>query len=167
MLVVTNYPNVPIATTNAATDSARTDSQQRPPIIPPQQATKGHEERAFNPQHERTAEQTQTQAKLRESIQDKQQGQSQQEQSGQESSQEKQKQNQALNLKQLLSQRAPLKRSDIKLPGQQVATQDSAPAKHPMPNETLQFYQAFGARIEAFYHQRTEPNSQPDLLITA
>ena len=167
MLVVTNYPNVPIATTNAATDSARTDSQQRPPIIPPQQPTKGHEERAFNPQHERTADQTQAQAKLRDSVQQKQQGQSQQEQSGQESSQEKQKQQQALNLKQLLSQRAPLKRSDIKVVGQPSSSKSNPESQHPMPNETLQFYQAFGARIQAFYLQRTEPNSQPELLITA
>lgn len=164
MLVVTNYPNVPIATSNAATDSARTDSQQRPPIIPPQQPTKGHEERAFSPQHERTADQTQTQTKLRESVQDKQQRQSQQQD---QSGQEKQKQNQALNLKQLLSQRAPLKRSDIKLPGQAAPNTEKNSPKQPMPNETLQFYQAFGVHIEAFYQQRTEPNSQPVFLETA
>ncbi|ABZ74819.1 conserved hypothetical protein [Shewanella halifaxensis HAW-EB4] len=164
MLVVTNYPNVPIATSNAATDSARTDSQQRPPIIPPQQATKGHEERAFNPQHERTADHAQNQAKLRESVQQKQQGQSQQQE---QSGQEKQKQAANLNLKQLLSQRAPLKRSDIKLPGQQPPPTDTSPTNQAMPNETLQFYQAFGVRIEAFYHQRTEPDTQPNLLETA
>ncbi|MGS0681713.1 hypothetical protein ACVBIL_11155 [Shewanella sp. 125m-7] len=166
MLVVTNYPNVPIATSNAATDSARTDSQQRPPIIPPQQPTKGHEERAFNPQHERTAEQAQTQAKLRESVQGKQQGQSQhQEQSGQE----KQKQSAALNLKQLLRQCGPLKRSDIKISGQQpeAASKEKAAAKPVMANETLEFYQAFGVRIETFYHQRTEPDTQPAFLIMA
>ncbi|GIU20253.1 MULTISPECIES: hypothetical protein [unclassified Shewanella] len=164
MLVVTNYPNVPIATSNAATDSARTDSQQRPPIIPPQQPTKGHEERAFNPQHERTADQTQTQAKLRESVQEKQQGQSQQEQSGQQ----KHKQSSALNLKQLLSQRGPLKRSDIKIPEQTVASREVKSDNKPsLPNETLQFYQDFGVRIEAFYYQRTEPSSPPDFLETA
>lgn len=164
MLVVTNYPNVPIATTNAATDSARTDSQQRPPIIPPQQPTKGHEERAFNPQHERAADQTQTQAKLRESVQDKQQGQSQQQE---QSGQEKQKQSQALNLKQLLSQRAPLKRSDIKLPVQQLPVSEKEANKHPMPDEPLQFYQDFAIRIEAFYQQRTEPDLLPTFLETA
>ncbi|MGS0730715.1 hypothetical protein ACVBKF_31230, partial [Shewanella sp. 0m-11] len=158
---VTNYPNVPIATSNAATDAARTDGQQRPPIIAPQQATKGHEERAFNPQHERTADQAQNQARLRESVQQKQQGQSQQhEQSGQE----KQKQAANLNLKQLLSQRAPLKRSDIKLPGQQPPPTHTSEANHLMPNESLQFYQAFGVRIEAFYYQRTEPDILPNFL---
>ncbi|ABV89324.1 hypothetical protein [Shewanella pealeana] len=165
MLVVTNYPNVPIATSNAATDSARTDSQQRPPIIPPQQPTKGHEERAFNPQHERTADQTQTQAKLRDSVQNKQQGQSQQQE---QSGQEKQKQSNALNLKQLLSQRGPLKRSDIKIPEQAVASPEvKSDSKLSLPNETLQFYQAFGVRIEAFYHQRTKPDSPSDFLATA
>ncbi|GIU38272.1 hypothetical protein L2719_20085 [Shewanella schlegeliana] len=165
MLVVTNYPNVPIATSNAATDSARTDGQQRPPIIPPQQATKGHEERAFNPQHERTAEHAQSQAKLRESVQQKQQGHSQQQE---QSGQEKQKQAAALNLKQLLSQRGPLKRSDIKIPQQAVVSSDvKSENKQTMPNEPLQFYQAFGVRIEAFYHQRTEPNNPPAFLGTA
>ncbi len=165
MLVVTNYPNVPIATSNAATDSARTDGQQRPPIIPPQQPTKGHEERAFNPQHERTADQTQTQAKLRESVQGKQQGQSQQQE---QSGQEKQKQGSALNLKQLLSQRGPLKRSDIKIHGKTVGNCEvKSVAKLSLPNETLQFYQAFGVRIEAFYYQRTEPASSPGFLESA
>ena len=41
MLVVTNYPNVPISYSNVATDSARTDNQQRPPVLPPPQACKG------------------------------------------------------------------------------------------------------------------------------
>lgn len=85
MLVVTNYPQVPIATTNAATDAARVDSQQRPPIVPPQEATKGHEERAFNPQNERAAEQ----AKVNEKLQGKQQGSGQQQQEGKQQQEQK------------------------------------------------------------------------------
>ena len=159
MQVVTHFPNVPISTSNVATDSARTDNQQRPPILPPPQANKGHEERAFNPQHERAAEQAQTQAKLRGSVQDKQQGGSQQEQS----QQEQQKRPSALDLKQLLSYRSPLKRSDIKLPSQAEAAQPTSASKH-LPNETLEFYRAFGAHIEAFYQTRTQPKTEPDML---
>lgn len=161
MLVVTNYPNVPISTSNVATDSARTDNQQRPPVLPPPQASKGHEERAFNPQNERTAEQAQAQAKLRGSVQDKQQGGSQQEQS----QQEQQKRPPALDLKQLFSYRSPLKRSDIKLPNQPAEKQATVESKH-LPNETLQFYRTFGAHIEAFYQTRAQPKSEPDMLTT-
>ncbi|QIR15890.1 hypothetical protein [Shewanella aestuarii] len=53
MLINSHYPQVPLATSNVATDLARADNQQRPPIIPPQQPSKGHEERAYNPQNER------------------------------------------------------------------------------------------------------------------
>ncbi|MCL1052010.1 hypothetical protein L2755_20665 [Shewanella abyssi] len=162
MIVATNYPNVPISTSNVATDSARTDNQQRPPVLPPPQASKGHEERAFNPQHERTAEQAQTQAKLRDSVQGKQQGNSQQQE---QSQQEQQKRPAALDLKQLLSFRSSLKRSDIKLPNQPVEKQVSTDNKR-MPNETLQFYRAFGAHIEAFYQTRTQPKTEPDMLTT-
>lgn len=69
MLVVSNYPQVPLATSNVATDSVRVDNQLKPVVIPPQAATKGHEERAFNPQNERTADQTQQQTKTLENNQ--------------------------------------------------------------------------------------------------
>ncbi|PKG56329.1 hypothetical protein [Shewanella sp. GutDb-MelDb] len=154
MQVVTNYPNVPLSTSNVATDAARTDNQQRPPVLPPPQASKGHEERAFNPQHERTAEQAQTQAKLRGSVQGKQQGDSQQEQ---------QKRPAPFDLKQLLSYRSSLKRSDIKLPSLPVEKPACADSKR-MPNETLQFYRAFGAHIDAFYQARTQPKTESDML---
>ncbi|MCL1056536.1 hypothetical protein L2729_00840 [Shewanella gelidimarina] len=160
MQVVTNYPNVPLSTSNVATDAARTDNQQRPPVLPPPQASKGHEERAFNPQHERTAEQAQTQAKLRESVQGKQQGDSQQQD---QSQQQPQKRPAPFDLKQLLSYRSSLKRSDIKLPSPPVEKPASADSKR-MPNETLQFYRAFGAHIDAFYQARTQPKTEPDML---
>lgn len=54
MLINSHYPQVPLATSNVATDLARVDNQQKPPIIPPQQPTKNHPERAYNPQNERT-----------------------------------------------------------------------------------------------------------------
>ena len=106
-------------------------------------------------------EQAQAQAKLRGSVQEKQQGGSQQEQS----QQEQQKRPPILDLKQLLSYRSPLKRSDIKLPNQPAEKQATAESKH-LPNETLQFYRAFGAHIEAFYQTRTQPKSEPDMLTT-
>ncbi|MCL1142848.1 hypothetical protein [Shewanella gaetbuli] len=53
MLINSHYPQIPLATSNVATDLARADNQQRPPVIPPQQPTSAHHERAFNPQNER------------------------------------------------------------------------------------------------------------------
>ncbi|MCW3172114.1 hypothetical protein [Shewanella subflava] len=53
MLINSHYPQVPLATSNVATDLARVDNQQKPPIIPPQQPTQNHPERAYNPQNER------------------------------------------------------------------------------------------------------------------
>ncbi|BFL86229.1 hypothetical protein LFREDSHE_46790 [Shewanella baltica] len=90
MLVVSNYPQVPLATTNVATDSARVDNQLKPVVIPPQAATKGHEERAFNPQNERTADQTQQQTKTLENNQQQVQEKQQQQQSSQQQSQQQQ-----------------------------------------------------------------------------
>ncbi|MGL5489556.1 MAG: hypothetical protein ACRDC6_25270, partial [Shewanella sp.] len=90
MLLVSNYPQVPLATTNVATDSARVDNQLKPVVIPPQAATKGHEERAFNPQNERTADQAQQQARLLEYSQQQVQQTQQQQQSSQQQSQQQQ-----------------------------------------------------------------------------
>jgi len=53
MIITTHYPQIPLATSNVATDLARVDNQQKPPVIPPQEPTKGHEERQLNPQNER------------------------------------------------------------------------------------------------------------------
>ncbi|WP_076538259.1 hypothetical protein [Shewanella sp. UCD-KL21] len=55
MLIVTNYPQVPLATTNVATDLARADNQQAKPILPPQALTKPHHERALNQKNESPA----------------------------------------------------------------------------------------------------------------
>lgn len=90
MLVVSNYPQVPLATSNVATDLARVDNQLKPVVIPPQQATKAHEERAFNPQNERTADQAQQQARLIEHNQQQVQDKQQQQQSSQQQNQQQQ-----------------------------------------------------------------------------
>ncbi|WOT05410.1 hypothetical protein [Shewanella youngdeokensis] len=161
MQVVTHYPNVPLSTSNVATDSARTDNQQRPPVVPPSQASKGHEERAFNPQHERTAEQANT-TKLRDAVHSKQQGGSGQEQS----QQEQQKRASIADLRQSKNYSSPLKRSDIKLPSQAAETKTAATTSKKTPTETLQFYREFGAHIEAFYQARTQPKSESHTLTT-
>ena len=56
MFLVSNYPQVPIVTTNPATDSARQQAVTHAPVVPPKEADKSASERALDPEHERIAE---------------------------------------------------------------------------------------------------------------
>ncbi|WP_299797812.1 hypothetical protein [uncultured Shewanella sp.] len=161
MLVVTNYPQVPIATTNAATDSARTDNQQRPPVIPPKELTKGHEERAFTSQHERTAEQADAQARLNERVQGKQQGTGQQQQEGKQQEQAKQAAPQLI--KDLLRGKPALQRRDIRTHSQPVsqAAQKTDSERAIILDQPSEFYREFGQRVGSFYQQQTHPHDEP------
>lgn len=174
MLVVSHYPQVPIATSNVATDLARADNQLKPVVIPPQAATKGHEERAFNPQHERTAEQAQ-QARLQQNNQQQVQEKQQQQQSQQQQSQQQQDKKAPMaltervlpnTLKFTARPQAALQRKDIRL---KVATDASPKMLSKAENgqtsaapqkQSLQFYQQLGQRIGQFYATQTEPEPQ-------
>lgn len=163
MLVVTNYPNVPIATTNAATDAARTDNLQRPPVIPPQELTKGHDERSFNPQHERTAQQADVLARLNEKNQGKQQGAAQQQESAQQQVQQT-KPVEALRVKDLLRGKPALQRRDIRTQQVDMSIPKTESTKETRPTilgQAPEFYQMFGQYIETFYQQQAEPKTQP------
>ncbi|GCF88656.1 hypothetical protein [Shewanella sp. M-Br] len=174
MLVVSNYPQVPLATSNVATDSARVDNQLKPVVIPPQAATKGHEERAFNPQNERTADQAQQQAKTLEHNQQQVQEKQQQQQSSQQQNQQQQEKKAPLvvaervlpkTLKIAARGQAALQRKDIRLKVSQGATSyatSSAKAnvRQSLQGESSQFYQQLGQRIGQFYHQQTQPEQE-------
>ena len=179
MLVVTNYPNVPIATTNAATDAARTDNLQRPPVIPPQEMTKGHDERPFNPKHERTAEQADVLARLNEKSQGKQQGTGQQQEDSKQQQQQS-KSAQAHRINELLKHKPALQRRDIRTQFPNLASGNTDKHLHVQKNDMgvirsdnrkdvqseilgkeVEFYQLFGQHIEHFYHEQTEPKVQP------
>ncbi|ABM01709.1 hypothetical protein SHAM105786_13275 [Shewanella amazonensis] len=162
MLVVTNYPQVPLATSNVATDSARVENQQRPPIVPPPQLTKGHEERAFNPQHERTADEPQVQARLQKRVEEKQQQHQQQQHKDAE-----QQSQQALPrpLKRPAKTTGALSRSDLK-----VKSQPQEP-RHPLGSKTASpqaglpdsFYRAIASHVDSFYHHTSEPRAESTL----
>lgn len=178
MLVVSNYPQVPLATTNVATDTARVDNQLKPVVIPPQAATKGHEERAFNPQNERTAEQAQQQARLLEHSQQQIQEKQQQQQSSQQQNQQQQEKKapvlaavpaQAKTLKIAPRGQAALQRKDIRLKVGQSAINyastntkaSNSPTRQSTQGESPQFYQQLGQRIGLFYEQQTQPEQEP------
>lgn len=48
MQLVTHYPHVPLSTTNVGTELARVDNLQKPPLLPPQQATPSADEPPLN-----------------------------------------------------------------------------------------------------------------------
>lgn len=174
MLVVSNYPQVPLATSNVATDSARVDNQLKPVVIPPQAATKGHEERAFNPQNERTADQAQQQAKTLEHNQQQVQEKQQQQQSSQQQNQQQQEKKAPLvvaervlpkTLKIAARGQAALQRKDIRLKVSQGATSYAsrsakANVRQSLQGESSQFYQQLGQRIGQFYQQQTQPEQE-------
>ncbi|MGR3971338.1 hypothetical protein [Shewanella sp. 1180_01] len=178
MLVVSNYPQVPLATSNVATDSARVDNQLKPVVIPPQAATKGHEERAFNPQNERTADQSQQQTKTLEHNQQQVQEKQQQQQSSQQQSQQQQEKKAPLvvaervlpkTLKVAARGQAALQRKDIRLKVSQGAANyassnakanTSSAARQSLQGESTQFYQQLGQRIGQFYQQQIQPEQE-------
>ncbi|MCG9697919.1 hypothetical protein [Shewanella sp. Isolate11] len=158
MLVVTNYPQVPIATTNAATDSARVDSQQRPPIIPAPQLAKNHEERAFNPQHERVADDIHTQAKLHEKVQKKQQGDSQQ----QSQQQKEQSRKAAITSMQAQRYKPALQRRDVSLPqGTNYPCAETKAKSSTTKTASNNFYQKVSEHINHFYQNQSLPKGEP------
>ncbi|MCL1077174.1 hypothetical protein D5R81_01080 [Parashewanella spongiae] len=59
MAVITTYPNVPLITTNAATDSIRQDNEHKPNITAAEKATKPHAEREIDPEKEQSEQQSQ------------------------------------------------------------------------------------------------------------
>ena len=162
MQLVSNYPQVPLATSNPATDAARVEGQQRPPVIPPQQPTKGHEERAFNPQNERTADTAQQNARLATQVHERQQQSNQQQQ--QQNSQEQKQQGKSLFAAMLV--KPALDRKDIRnavnTPTAQAAQQQDK-QQHPLPGQSDDFYRDLGSRIGDYYRQQTSPASAASL----
>jgi hypothetical protein len=158
MLVVTNYPQVPIATTNAATDTARVESQQRPPIIPTPQLAKSNEERPFNPQNERAADQANIQAKLHERVQSKQQG------GGQHQQEDKPQQQTRAAIKVPAQLAKPaLQRRDIRNPQTEQPQTTNGKAKPQLTSQTSDFYQTVAAHVSSFYQTQTLPKAEPEL----
>ena len=65
MAIITNYPNVPIVTSNVATDSVRNDNEHKSSVAPTDKVTKPHSERAIDPEKEHDAHQQHQQQQQR------------------------------------------------------------------------------------------------------
>ncbi|WP_144211573.1 hypothetical protein [Shewanella donghaensis] len=165
MLIVTNYPQVPIATSNVATDLARADNQQAKPILPPQQLSNAHHERALNQKNDQSARYDVIEEKYR---------QQQKQSTGQESP--LQQSNVAKNvLPQLLriaANNSPtIQRRDIQVKTQSNASStssDKATIQSQLLTDNLadqpdEFYEQLGQRVGDYYQQTTTPQPQSNL----
>ncbi|MCH1926020.1 hypothetical protein L9G74_13050 [Shewanella sp. C32] len=171
MQVISNYPQVPIATSNPATDVARAENLQRPPVIPPQQPTQNHEERALNSQNERANVLAQQQARLADTVHERQQSnQQQQEQGAQDQRQQQQK---APQLQRFALTKPALDRRDIR---NRVSQEPSSIHQPQSSNhdKTLQaaqqpehFYREFAQRIGDFYQAQTQPLADAEVNASA
>ncbi|WP_137223752.1 MULTISPECIES: hypothetical protein [Shewanella] len=168
MIITTHYPQIPLATSNVATDLARVDNQQKPPIIPPQEPAKGHQERSLNPQNERASTYI-----VAEKKQQQEQAKRQQQSTTQQSLESKVIASPAIRpqvIKILASQTPALQRKDIQLKTQ-VATAKTTPEPRQRQSldagESSAIYQQFGQRIGQFYQQQSVPDNQSQLKILA
>ena len=171
MIITTHYPQVPLATSNVATDLARVDNQQKPPIIPPQEPSKGHEERAFNPQNERAPTYV-----VAEKKQQQDQSQRQQQNLTQQSVDPKallqqptrQQAQQKQTLRVIASNTPALQRKDIQVKSQSTPVKNQTESKpRQTDNMTSTSAQQFGMRIGQFYQQQSAPNLESQLQILA
>lgn len=169
MIITTHYPQIPLATSNVATDLARVDNQQKPPIIPPQAPTKGHEERSLNPQNERASTYI-----VAEKKQQQEQAKRQQQSVSQQAFESKTVASSTATKPQVISilasQTPALQRKDIQLKTQ-VATAKTTPEPRQRQSldasESIATYQQFGQRIGLFYQQQSVPDNQSQLKILA
>lgn len=169
MQIVSNYPNVPVATTNVATDSARVDNQQRPPLLPPQELGKAYQQRGLEQRQERATEQQQERL---DRITERQSGQQRQQAGEQQQDAPRQQLPQAEKaaLIKLATRGGALSRKDIR-DRTQASSQPKPPQaeaqSHPMPNEAPRFYRQIGAHISAFYQATSTPKDLPRLELQA
>ena len=165
MLINSHYPQVSIVTSNVATDSARVDNQQKPPIIPPQQPTKNHSERAYNQQNERTQAHN-----IVEQKQQQQRSATQREAIVQQLVAPKSLQGQPLNI--VANNTPTIQRKDIRikqsLQAEQSTTQSSKSSvrNDEMPKQSSAYYQQVRQHVSQYYGQNMPTNlaSFPDTV---
>jgi hypothetical protein len=162
MLINSHYPQVPISTSNVATDLARIDNQQKPPLLPPQEPSKGHEERAYDQNNERAPADV---------IKQKQQQEQQQNASlyqQKASTQTAATPVAAKAARIIANNKAALERKDIhvKLPAKEGQKEPKGLANHPnLQGQSNDFYQQLGQQVEQFYQANVSPQSLPSFSI--
>ncbi|AZG71301.1 hypothetical protein [Shewanella livingstonensis] len=168
MIINTHYPQVPLATSNVATDLARVDNHQKPPIIPPQEPAKGHQERSLNQQNERASTYI-----IAEKKQQQEQTKRQQQNVTQQSVDPKVIASTSIRaqiVRVIANQTPALHRKDIQLKTQAATTKTTAEPRQRQPINSgvpTATYQQFGLQVGKFYQQQSAPNIESQLQILA
>ncbi|MFI3245260.1 MAG: hypothetical protein R3Y10_02050 [Ferrimonas sp.] len=153
MFLVSNFPHVPLTTSNAPTDSAAREQQLRPPLPPPEPLMKTAAERAIDPKNERSLF-SQIEALDGETA----------EQEGGEAEQQPEQQKKRTrpeSLKSLLAQAHPT----IERPGKRRSRSHVDEPSH-LLQLTAEQVEQFGVIIANYYHLRVHPQTPPKLLAT-
>ncbi|MBY5994025.1 hypothetical protein [Ferrimonas balearica] len=145
MFLVSNFPNVPIATTNPATESAQLEAAARVPISRPEALSKSAAERALDPERERPVVERQEEHASEEQAQEE--GQSNPEQEAQA----------PLSWREALAQARPV----MERPGSRRRSSETLPAPHPASALDPSAYQRFAAIVQRHYARAAEPASPP------
>jgi len=169
MIVTTPYPQIPLTTSNVATDLARVDNQQKPVILPPQEPAKSHEERSFNPQNERARAYVVAGKK-----QQQQQSTRQQQNSMLQNSMQQAVAPKAVarpKTSSMIASHTPaLQRKDIQLKNPSPNTKTTAEPSQRQPlaaGVSPAMLQQFGQRIGQFYQQQSVPHVESQLQLLA
>jgi hypothetical protein len=163
MLINSHYPQVPISTSNVATDLARIDNQQKPPLLPPQEPSKGHEDRAYNQNNERAPADV---------IKQKQQQEQQQNASlyqQKASVQTAAAPVAAKAVRFVANSKAALERKDLQLkqPAKEHQKDTRGLANNPnLQGQSTRFYQQLGQQVEQFYQAKVSPQNLPTFAIS-
>ncbi|WP_156904847.1 hypothetical protein [Ferrimonas senticii] len=147
MFLVSNFPQVPIATSNPATDSAAREQQLRPAMPAPEALAKSQAERGIDPERQHSDKVQRKGTSARQS----------QSQSEPESQRNKGRQRQSL--KSLLAEANPT----IDRPGRRRRGSEQTEASSVLALTDAQ-YQAFGQIIARAYRRRVEPPPARQLL---
>ncbi|MBY6187871.1 hypothetical protein KUV89_14730 [Marinobacter hydrocarbonoclasticus] len=147
MFLVSNFPNVPIATTNPATESAQREAASRVPISRPEPLLKSAAERALDPERERSR------VEGRPSDQEP----NEEQHSGQESTPQQQGQDSPLSWREALAQARPV----MERPGPRRQSGDDAVSAHPSGQLDKAAYNRFEQIVRRHYERVAQPRTPP------
>ncbi|WP_298440642.1 hypothetical protein [uncultured Ferrimonas sp.] len=148
MFLVSNFPQVPIATTNPATEGAAREQQLRQPLPAPEALAKAAAERELDTERDKA-----------DTVEAKQQGQQQQGEDAQQQSQSEQPSYGPESLKSLLAQANPT----IERPGQRRQSGGLPEASAAQRLSDAQYAQ-FGRIIATLYNSSGQPERPPRFL---
>ncbi|ADN74415.1 hypothetical protein Fbal_0201 [Ferrimonas balearica DSM 9799] len=148
MFLVSNFPNVPIATSNPATESAQREAALRVPISRPEPLLKSAAERALDPERERSRIDPRQQSQQRQSGEEQEQSDQPPPQQGREG---------PLSWREALAQARPV----MERPGSRRSHVASSVDHHPAQDLDKAAYARFEQIVRHHYEGVAEPRTPP------